>query len=314
MSETIVRSVHRSSGGLRVTIFYPARHSSLEEARETGLVPTIAGEPRPVVILLPGINVVADSYRWLAMELVQVGCVAATCSLIGSLGPAGEGITPGFDFGALTPETLGTRPSASALGEVLEIVRDDRHLADVVDMGRLVLGGHSAGGTLALHNARPDWFEGVCAAFSYAGHTMTATSIGCGGAVARIPSETPMLLLSGAVDGVIEASRGRYLSDPDAPHDPVRRTFDEAVTSERGDVWWVELVDGTHFTPCHPVDDTSARSFLEVPQQPSAAAAARSLLVRLLAAFLREYVLNEPSGERLRGLTAHPGISNWAFR
>ena len=316
MAEVMVRSVHRAGAdGLRLSLFYPADRSALPQARLTGLVTPIAGGRRPVVVVMPGINVVADSYRWLAQELTLAGCVVATYSLIGDLGPAGEGITPGIDLGALTPEAAGKRPSAIALAEVLDLIGTEPLLSDVVDMSRVVLGGHSAGGTLALHNARPAWFSGVCAAFSYAGHTMTAASLGRGEfSIAPIPSETPLLLLAGASDGVIAASRDRYTTDPSAPHDPMRGTFDEAVLSNRGDCWWVELAEGNHFTPCCPVDHTSARSFLE-PRGCSKATETRELLVRLITAFLREYVLDEKDrGLPLSGLVELPGVSNWARR
>ena len=334
MPEVMVRSLHRAgAGGLRLSIFYLADRSALPQARLTGLVPPAEGGRRPVVVVMPGINVVADSYRWLAQELTLAGCVVAAYSLIGDLGPAGEGITPGIDLEALTPAALGKRPSASALAEVLDLIGAEPILSGVADMKRIVLGGHSAGGTLALHNARPAWFPGVCAAFSYAGHTMTAASLGHGESpVAPVPSETPLLLLSGALDGVIAASRDRYITDPATPHDPMRRTFEEAVVSDRGDCWWVELAEGTHFTPCHPVDHTSARSFLEPPEplqppvpsdppvppelpDPPGMTEARNLLVQLLVAFLREYVLDE--GDRrlsLSGLVELPGVSNWARR
>ncbi len=334
MPEVMVRSLHRAGAdGLRLSIFYLADRSALPQARLTGLVPPAEGGRRPVVVVMPGINVAADSYRWLAQELTLAGCVVAAYSLIGDLGPAGEGITPGIDLEALTPDALGKRPSAVALAEVLDLVGADPILSGVVDMTRIVLGGHSAGGTLALHNARPAWFPGVCAAFSYAGHTMTAASLGHGESpVAPVPSETPLLLLSGARDGVIAASRDRYITDPGAPHDPMRRTFEEAVISDRGDCWWVELAQGTHFTPCHPVDHTSARSFLEPPAPPgtsgrsespvppappgrSGMTETRELLVRLLSAFLHEYVLDESdSGLSLSGLVELPGVSNWARR
>lgn len=332
----LVRSVHRAGpGSLRATLFYPADPAGVDGARLTGIVPPAPGGPRPVVVFMPGINVAPHSYRWLATELASAGLVTALYSLVGDLGPVGPGITPGIDLDALAPGTLGRRPSAVALSDVIDLVAADPLLGDGVDLDRIGLGGHSAGGTLALHNASPDWFPGVRAAFAYAGHTMAATALGHGeAAVMAVPSAVPLLIMAGARDGVIEASRDRYRSeggrsgnddgrdgnDPDR-HDPVRRTFEEAVTSNRGDCWWVELAAGVHFTPCHPVDHTSGRSFLDPPADPAdppgrdgagEADRARGLLAELATAFLVEHLADGPSA--LDDLVTRPGVSNWARR
>lgn len=312
MAETLVRSVHRASpGGLRATLFYPADPRDLPGAKLTGILPISSPGRLPAVVIMPGINVTPDSYRWMASELAAAGFVVAVYSLVEDLGPLGHGITPGFDLAALTPEELGTRPSASVLGDVIDLVIADPLLGAHVDPDRLALGGHSAGGTMALQNAQPAWFPGIRAAFAYAGHTMAATRLGYGeAAIMPIPSATPLLLLSGANDGVIAASRDRYRSG-DGPHDPVRSTFEEAVSTDSGGCWFVELADGTHFTPCHPIDDTSGRSFLD-PHDPPRQAETRRLLADLLRAFLVEHLSDGP--HVLGDLVEGPGISAWARR
>ena len=328
----LVRSAHRAGpGSLRVTLFYPADPAGVDGARLTGVVPPALAEgPLPVIVFMPGINVVPDSYRWLAAELSAAGCVVALYSLIEEMGPAGWGISPGIDQSAFAPGALGERPSASCLGDVLDVVGADPLLRDLADLDRVVLGGHSAGGTVALHNAHPGWFPGVCAAFAYGGHTMATARLGHGeAAVMPIPSATPLLLLAGARDGVIAASRDRYRS-ADGPHDPVRSTFEDGIASNGGDCWWIELADGTHFTPCHPVDHTSARSFLEAADPPRRAEA-RELLADLVRAFLADHVsglaervsglADHVSGKHVSGeasalerLAAGPGVSAWARR
>jgi len=312
VAETLVRSVHRAGpGSLRVTLFYPADPRDLPGAKLTGILPIASPGRLPAVVIMPGINVTPDSYRWMASELAATGFVVAVYSLVEDLGPLGHGITPGFDLAALAPEALGTRPSASVLGDVIDLVTGDPLLGDHVDPDRLALGGHSAGGTMALQNAQPAWFPGIRAAFAYAGHTMAATRLGYGeAAIMPIPSATPLLLLSGANDGVIAASRDRYRSG-DGPHDPVRSTLEEAVTADSGDCWFVELADGTHFTACHPIDHTSARSFLE-PADPPGQTAARRLLADLVLAFLVEHLNGGPS--TLGDLVGRPGVAAWARR
>ena len=273
----------------------------------TGQVPADDTDaPWPIVVLLPGINVVPDGYRWLAHRLVADGLCVVTYAAIGSLGPAGRGITPGIDLAALAPDTIGTRPSSTALMPLLDHLAElaaDEHcpVSGRVDLGRVIMGGHSAGGTTALHNSDPGWVPGLQAVFAYAAHTMVATALGHGeAAVLPIPAQVPIMLLGGAEDGVIEASRDRYRSDDEA-HDPVRRTFLEAIDRQQGDCWLVELADAGHFAICDPVDTTSGRSFLE-PSAATTDPAVRELLGDLIAAFTAASLGRQPV----------PASTNWS--
>jgi len=348
----IVRGWHFSfdAGGdaALATLYYPGDGSRLEEARLTGQVPAEAGEPWPLVVMMPGINVAPDSYRWLAHRLVPTGVCVVTYAAIGSLGPAGQGITPGLDLDALTPANLGTRPVATALGPLLDRLAD-LSAADgappvgMLDLDRVVVGGHSAGGTVALHSSDPGWVRGLRAVFAYGGHTMTATALGHGeAAVVAIPAKMPVMLLAGTDDGVISASRDRYRrdhaahdggggqdgggdhghggdhggdgdddGDGDDVHDPVRRTFEEAIGHGRGDSWLVELSGAGHFAVCHPVDTTSGRAFLE--PDPAADPAVRDLLGDLIAAFVAAS-LGLAGGGGLEELVAHDLVAHWGRR
>ena len=190
----------------------------------------------------------------------------------------------------------------------------------MLDLSRVVVGGHSAGGTAALHSSDPGWVPGLRAVFAYGAHTMTATALGHGEAtVVAIPAKVPVMLLTGSEDGVIAASRDRYRRDHETrdshrenddhgardghgahdghrdsdghathddheAHDPVGRTFEEAVGRRRGDSWLVELAGAGHFAVCDPVDTTSGRAFLE--PVPDADPAVRGLLGDLIAAFI----------------------------
>ena len=298
------------------TLYYPGDGSRLEEARLTGQVPAAAGEPWPVVILMPGINVVPDSYRWLAHRLVPTGVCVVTYAAIGSLGPAGQGITPGLDLDALSPANLGTRPVATALGPLLDRLAglgeaDGAPPAGMVDLDRVVVGGHSAGGTVALHSSDPRWVPGLRAVFVYGAHTMTATSLGHGeAAVVTISAKVPVMLLAGTDDGVISASRDRY-GQGNGAHDPVRRTFEEAIGHRRGDSWLVELAGAGHFAMCHPVDTTSGRAFLET--DPDADPTVRALLGDLIAAFVAASV-GSVAGTGLEELVARELVAHWDRR
>lgn len=315
----IVRGLHFSfdAGGdaALATLFYPGDARRLNEARLTGQVPADDTDaPWPAVVMLPGINVAPDGYRWLAHRLVADGHCVVTYAAIGSLGPAGRGITPGIDLAALAPDTIGTRPSATALAPLLahlaELAADEQSpVAGRVDLGRVVVGGHSAGGTAALHNSDPGWVPGLQAVFAYAAHTMVATALGHGeAAVVPIPARVPIMLLGGADDGVIAASRDRYRTDDEA-HDPVRRTFAEAIDRQKGDSWLVELADAGHFAICDPVDTTSGRSFLE-PDSAKAAPVVRELLGDLIAGFIATS-LGRPTDASIDQLVKHPSVRHW---
>ena len=318
----IVRGLHFSfeaqGDAALATLFYPGDDRRLDEARLTGQVPADDTDaPWPVVVIMPGINVTPGGYRWLAHRLVADGLCVATYAAIGSLGPAGRGITPGIDLAALAPGTIGTRPSATALGPLLAHLAElaaDEHcpVAGRVDLNRVVVGGHSAGGTAALHDSDPGWVPGLQAVFAYAAHTMTATALGHDEAtVVAVPAKVPVLLLSGADDGVIAASRDRYRTD-DGDHDPVGQTFEEAIARQQGDSWLVELAGAGHFAICDPVDTTSGRSFLE-SDAAYAGSAVRTLLADLVAAFTAAS-LGRPSEVGLEQLLEHRSVRHWDRR
>lgn len=318
----IVRGLHFSfdaqGDAALATLFYPGDDRRLEEARLTGKVPAIETDaPWPVVVLMPGINVTPDSYRWLAHRLVADGLCVVTYAVIGSLGPAGRGITSGIDLAALAPDTIGTRPSSTALAPLLahlaELAADEHSpVAGHLDLGLVVVGGHSAGGTAALHNSDPSWVPGLQAVFCFAAHTMIATSLGYGeAAVVAVPSKVPVMLLSGADDGVIAASRDRYRGD-EGIHDPVRQTFAEAIGRQQGDSWLVELAGAGHFAICDPVDTTSGRSFLE-PDSKKTDPAVQEMLGDLIAAFIAAS-LGRPNGFSIEQLVDRPSVRHWDRR
>ena len=293
------------------TLYYPGSEAAVGDARLTGAVaPETGHAPWPLAIILPGINVPPDSYRWLAHRMVELGMCAATYAAIGSLGPAGTGLTPGMDMTALAPDVIGSRPSATAVLPLIDRLRELELVRDHIDFDHVVIGGHSAGGTVALHNSDPSWIPGLAAVFAYGAHTMTSTSLGHEEAsVAKIPSRVPVLLLSGSNDEVIAASRDRYRSDGHA-HDPVGRTFSEGISRDNRDSWSVVLRDGNHFTMCDPIDESSGRSFLE-PDLRADDEDTRDLLVEVIEAFLDSPV---DGATRLEEVVTHPGVATWDRR
>lgn len=272
-------------------VFYPARPTGSDAERLTGVVPADAGRaPFPVVLLLPGINVPADSYRWLAVLLAERGLVAVTAELVGELFGGSHGVTPGIDLEACAPGAYGTRATTPLIGAVLAALAEPAPAsptAGLLDLERVVLGGHSAGGTVALQSAAH--VPGLRGVFTYGAHTLVAAALGHPpGTVLAVGARVPVLLMSGEHDGVIAASADRYAAvAADADPDPVARTFDEALADAGGAHAWVRVAGAGHFALCDPVDATAARGFLEAPEHggDGAGSEARALIGRLVAAF-----------------------------
>ena len=255
---------------LSLKVYYPALYSGDLTERNTGLLPPDSDSgPYPVAILMPGINVAPESYGWLARALVGAGFVAITYGWVLEELPGLPALTPGLDVTALVPDTYGNRASATALQALLDDLQAqnaDGHLAGLLNTDRILLGGHSAGGSVALMNARPDWFAGLTAVFAYGAHSKASTMLGYAvDTVLALPDALPTLIMGGSRDGVIAASAFRY-GDEDGNPDPIgplRRTFDEGLSSGRGDCHLAIVAGANHFSPCWPADPATGRPVLD---------------------------------------------------
>jgi dienelactone hydrolase len=251
-------------------IYYPADYGGSEEERNSGVIPPDRQlVPFPVVIMMPGINVGPEAYSWLAQELAGHGLVTVTYTLVAEEMPGYISLTPGLSITALTPDQYGGAPSATAIAPILaelESVNENGVLSGTIDLQRVVLGGHSAGGTVALLNARPDWFPGVCAAFSYGAHAGAATALGYeADAMFDLPSQLPLLIMGGTRDGCIANSSGRYGKAQTSATERVERSFDEALDCDRGDCY-LAIIDGAnHFSLAWPEDHCTGRPFIDLP-------------------------------------------------
>ena len=264
-----------------VRLFYPAAPTGSDEERLTGeLPPDRRGAPLPVVVVVPAVNVGSDTYRWLAVELVRRGYAAVTYNHVGRLMPGHRGLSPGIDLRALGPGQLGTRPSASALGPVLEALAGltaAGPMEGMLDLSRVVLGGHSAGGTLALANADPGWFPGVRAVFSYGSHTVPSRrprpSAGHGAAGGPRPGADRGRRRRRGDQRVLGPLR-RGGRRPAALAGARPRSTPACATGSRPTRWCWPAAN--HLLVCDPEDPTSARGFLEAPPTVDPAASRRA--------------------------------------
>ncbi len=321
----MVRAIYRAiciQGGTapydraNLKVYYPGDYGDSAEERNSGVIPAhTSGAPFPVLIILPGINVGPEAYSWLAHTLVERGLVCVTFSHVAEEMPGYISLTPGLSIAALAPDNYGHRPSATVLGSILEelqLLNTTGVLEGKLNLDRIVLGGHSAGGSVALLNARADWFPGVCAAFSYGAHAGAATALGWPeDALFELPDALPVLIMGGTQDGCIANSGARYgksqtsaakeraaatestaaaesaaATEGAAATEKVERTFDEALRSDRGDSY-LAIIDGAnHFSMAWPADHSTGRPFIDLPAtQPDEQL--RELLGQLVCQFCR---------------------------
>ncbi|MCC5578390.1 alpha/beta hydrolase [Microtetraspora sp. AC03309] len=254
-------------------VYYPATAHGDDAERLAGVFPPAPdGMPYPVVLFLSGINVGQDAYRRLACLLAAGGFAVVTFDQVAELFGGQYGLTPGVDVDAATPRTYGTRPTCPAIPALLDALarlNETGPLKGALDLDRVALGGHSAGGTVALQSAR--FFPQVKAVFAWGTHTMAATMLGWpAGTVLPAQVTCPVLLGAGGNDGVVDGSADRYGEDPATRRDPVTRTFEEALPespgSVRGGDHLLAVYEGAnHFAIADPVDPTVARAFLDGP-------------------------------------------------
>ncbi len=305
----MVRALFRSvdmgdQPALSLKVYYPALYSGTELERNTGMLPVATADaPYPLAVIMPGINVSQESYGWLARALVNAGFVAVIYGWILEEMPGLVSLTPGLDIQALTPEQYGKTPSATALNAVindLKLQNESGPLAGTLNLDRIVLGGHSAGGSVALMNARPDWFPGLRAVFAYGSHSKASTMLGYAAeTVLPLPDALPLLIMGGSEDGVIAASAFRYGNNgsqqPDAIG-PLQRSFDEGVQRNNNDCILAIVSGANHFAPCWPADPATGRPFLDWPSQRDEAEI-RQDIADLVCAFARRYVADQADAE-----------------
>lgn len=279
---------------LHLKVYYPAAPTNSDAERMTGVIPADkTSAPMPVVIFFNGINVGIESYHWLAVKLSEANIVTVMYTHVAETLPGVIGLTPAIDLSKVKPDTYGSGATCPAIQPILDSLaqlnNDEKSpLCGAMDLNHIILGGHSAGGTVALQNAQ--FFEQVNAVFAYAGHTMASTMLGFeAGTVLKVGDKSVMLMRGGR-DGVIAASRVRY-GVKGQSQDPVEKTFDEACQPSAGEEAWDVLLQGAnHFSIAHPLDETTGRFFLD-QEMTRPAEEIRNQIAGLVLAFIKKLEL-----------------------
>lgn len=262
-----VRNAESPFDVIHLKIFYPALPPQNDTERNSGILsPEKTKTPFPVVLMLNGVNCPPESYQWLGEYLCEKGYVFVTFQWITNDLPGGmQGLTPGIDVRFMNYENYGKGATGSAIQPVLDGLKQantEGLLKDCLDLDHVILGGHSAGGSIALMNA--GHFPQVKAAFAYGSHTQGSTIMGFPpDYVCPITSEKPLLILGGNNDGVITWSARRYgKTDADSTVS-LKQTFEKAFGGKRDDRYLVIFDGANHFTFAYPKDLTTGRPFLD---------------------------------------------------
>ena len=274
---------------LHLKVYYPAAPTNSDAERMSGVIPADKShEPMPVVIFFNGINVGMESYHWLAVKLAEANIVTVMYTHVAETLPGVIGLTPAIDLSKVKPDTYGSGATCPAIQPILDSLKqlnDDEKSAlyQSMDLNHVILGGHSAGGTVALQNAQ--FFEQVKAVFAYAGHTMASTMLGFAPNTILNVGSKSVMLMRGDRDGVIAASRVRY-GTTEQSQDPVEKTFDEACQPSAGEEAWDVLLQGAnHFALAYPLDETTGRFFLDM-EMTRPAEEVREQIAGLVLAFI----------------------------
>jgi hypothetical protein len=283
---------------LHLKIFYPAEFKQGENEQNFGIISAdVTQAPFPVVIFFNGVNCELYSYQWLMEKLVLNGMVVIGFNWIAENLPGIIGITPGVDIKKWQPDSYGTGVTASTLPTILtkiEQLQQQGILAGKLDLKKIIIGGHSAGGRVAIESANSSFYPQIIASFAYGAHTLGGINLGYDPkTVLPLPDSRPLLLMGGTCDGVIANNTQRYGMTEKDPTYSLIHTFSKGLTGGRNDSYLVLLEGANHFSITYPFDSTTSTTFLDFPSsQPDTEI--RPLMTEILTLFIDGHVRDQP--------------------
>lgn len=253
----------------------------------------------PVVIFFNGTNCEARMYQWLAIELVRSGAIVVTFNWVADNPPGSINLTPGVDINSWQ-KSYGKLPTASGLPSILnelESLKSRERLTGIIDLDKVVLGGHSMGGRLALENADPFWFSSIKAAFAYGSHALAPVSLGYEkNTVRSLPSKLPILLMGGTKDGVIAKSSESYGIPVGDPIAGIIDTFKAGFSSANNDKYLVLFKGANHYSIANPIDLTQENLYSDFdPDRPQKQY--RNLIGQIISHFIQAFVCQNNSAK-----------------
>jgi pimeloyl-ACP methyl ester carboxylesterase len=293
-----------------VKAYYPA----LAEASDPigTLAPDTSLAPYPVLLWFTGNNTDPATYSWLAERAAGAGFCVVTFTHLGLIPPDMIGISPGVDLSLARPDTFGSAPMASLLHPLLQLMAEldagPGPLTGLLDLDSVVIGGHSAGGTVALNSARHAFVPQLRGVISYAAHTMASTMFGWEpGTVLPLTGDVPVLMFAAGRDGLV-AKAARWYGEDGDDADPIARTFatlPEGAARSRSRL--VRIPGANHFTICHPRGESLPRLRDDLAATVDEAQV-RELISAVVLEFLRAAVAGDDAAlDRLdTALTASP--------
>ena len=300
---------------IHLKVFYPAKMQSGEPDPNRDILPADSKKaPFPVVIFFSGWKCGPEMYQWLAIKLAERGLAIVTFSWIEEFIPGKITLTPGINLAMWKPETYGTGPSSSTLPTLLqelERLQSDGPLAGMLDLQKVILGGHSAGGRMAIENANPQFFPQVAGAFAYG--TSAAAPVMLGhepGKILPLPDKLPLLLMGGTCDRIV-AQMGKNYGFAEDPVTMLQCTFQQAISGGRNDSYLLILEGANHFSISEPFDPT--QSWLSDVPATQPEEEIRDLMAESIGLFIDARVRQKPGDdEKLNQLlnTPHPLIQS----